>query len=109
MDLLFYIVLSAALGRDHHPAQVGAGGGSRGSRTIPTSTARSIRSSSQSIKSSAKLRVSFPLGARRRCREARRSRRLPPSSLVRAPRRGILGNGIATRRGMLGNGVATRR
>jgi len=91
MDLLFYIVLSAALGRDHHPAQVGAGGGSRGSRTIPTSTARSIRSSSQSIKSSAKLRVSFPLGARGRCREARRSRRLPLPTSFALPGGGSLG------------------
>ena len=67
---------------------------------------RGARSSSQSISSSAKARVSFPLGARGRCRKARRSRRPPTSSLVRATRRGILGNGGATRRKILGNGVA---
>jgi hypothetical protein len=54
------------------------------------------------------VRVSFPLGALGRCRKTRWSRRLPPSSLVRASRRGIRGNGVATRRGILGNGVATR-
>jgi hypothetical protein len=75
----------------------------------PASTAQSVRSSSQSIKSSAKVRVSFSLVARGRWRKARRSRRLPPSSLVRATRRAILGNGVATGRGILGNGVAARR